>query len=60
MTEIMNKLNVTCSTYGNHDYDLGMDKLVHLLNKLDHPWILANAFDKNTNKPLGAAEKTIE
>jgi len=34
--------------------------LVTLLDKLDHPWLLANAFDKNSGTSLGAATQTTQ
>lgn len=31
-----------------------------MLNKINHPWILSNAFEKNTGKILGASDQTKE
>jgi len=39
---------------GNHDFDFGVEHLVdNCVKKCDFPWLLSNAYDKETGKFLG-------
>lgn len=38
--------------------DFGLEHLISFANKTNFPWLMSNAFDKKSNKPLGEGEVT--
>lgn len=40
--EIMNKLGYDAATFGNHEFDNGVDKLAKMIEKADFPYLNAN------------------
>lgn len=52
------------NTYGNHDFDMGPDVLIEMVEKSNFTWISANVVDKRTNevfgKEVGAASFVIK
>ncbi|KAK9456784.1 Metallo-dependent phosphatase-like protein [Dipodascopsis uninucleata] len=55
MVDLMNKdhIGIDIAVYGNHDFDFGVDQLIHLKNKCDFPWMIANVY--HNNKPIAEA-----
>lgn len=52
MVEPVQKLNIDCACYGNHEFDIEIDKLSILIQKTGFPWFVSNLYDKAKNKPL--------
>ncbi|KDQ13838.1 hypothetical protein BOTBODRAFT_33278 [Botryobasidium botryosum FD-172 SS1] len=40
---VLNHLGIDIACYGNHDFDLGEERLVELSEKCNFPWLLSNA-----------------
>jgi 5'-nucleotidase len=38
----INRSQVDCACLGNHDFDLGLDRLQHLSSRCEFPWLLSN------------------
>ena len=38
MVPVLNKLDVRCSVFGNHDFDFGIDTLMGHVEKTNFPW----------------------
>jgi len=53
MPPCLNALGIHTACYGNHDFDFGLPALENLASACEFPWLISNAFDKRTNKPLG-------
>ncbi|KAJ1661968.1 hypothetical protein IW140_006258 [Coemansia sp. RSA 1813] len=51
MLPILNSLNIDASTFGNHEFDQGIDQLEHLIERNNFPWIVTNLTDKETGGP---------
>ncbi|KAI9502473.1 Metallo-dependent phosphatase-like protein [Coemansia spiralis] len=51
MLPILNKLNVDASTFGNHEFDQGIDQLESLIKRNNFPWVITNLTDKETGGP---------
>ncbi|RNA30440.1 trifunctional nucleotide phosphoesterase -like [Brachionus plicatilis] len=52
MIEILNKFHIDCACLGNHDFDFGLDVLMTHIENSNFPWLISNAFDAYTKKPL--------
>lgn len=47
---ILNEIGVSIATYGNHDFDYGLDVCRDLSKKTNFPWMMANVVDGNGNR----------
>lgn len=56
MVPIMNMLDIHYSLYGNHDFDFGMDVLDDLVKETKCVWLMSNALDATTERPLANGE----
>ena len=48
MTDIFNKIGLTAGTFGNHEFDDGIDRLRELANAASFPYITSNIYLKGT------------
>ncbi|KOS17835.1 Trifunctional nucleotide phosphoesterase protein [Escovopsis weberi] len=46
MPALLNSLNLDVACYGNHDFDFGDARLIHLSERTNFPWTLTNAIRK--------------
>ncbi|KAJ2398741.1 hypothetical protein GGI23_003062, partial [Coemansia sp. RSA 2559] len=51
MLPILNSLNIDASTFGNHEFDQGIDQLETLIGRNNFPWIITNLTDRETGGP---------
>lgn len=51
--EAFNAGGVDVNTFGNHDFDMGPDQLLTLVEKSEFPWVTANIIDKRTGDTFG-------
>ena len=54
MVYALNKLKIDCSCYGNHQFDLEMQKTEELAESCNFPWLLGNIRFKETDFILGS------
>lgn len=52
MVPVLNKLDVRCAVFGNHDFDFGIDILQERVEKTNFPWLISNVIDNETGQPL--------
>ena len=52
MVPVLNKLDVRCAVFGNHDFDFGIDILQERVEKTSFPWLMSNVIDNETGRPL--------
>ena len=52
MVPVLNKLDVRCAVFGNHDFDFGIDILNERVEKTNFPWLMSNVIDNETGRPL--------
>ncbi len=60
LVEIMNYLGYDYATYGNHEFDYGMDKTLALEEKADYTYLSCNFTDLKTGKSVAAPYAVIE
>jgi len=58
MVPVLNKLDVRCSVFGNHDFDFGIDTLMGHVEKTNFPWLMSNVIDNETGRPLADGKVT--
>ncbi|KAJ1643275.1 hypothetical protein LPJ64_004934 [Coemansia asiatica] len=58
MLPVLNTLNIDASTFGNHEFDQGIDRLEDLIKRNNFSWIVTNLTDKKTGGP--AAQNSIK
>lgn len=58
MVPVLNKLDVRCSVFGNHDFDFGIDTLLERVEKTNFPWLMSNVIDNETGRPLADGKVT--
>ncbi|KAJ2760797.1 hypothetical protein H4S06_001546 [Coemansia sp. BCRC 34490] len=51
MLPILNSLSIDASTFGNHEFDQGIDQLEHLIGRNNFPWVVTNLTDRETGGP---------
>ena len=51
MIEVMNAMNFTLATFGNHEFDIGEDDLQKRLNESNFQWMSANVFQVTPDGP---------
>ncbi|KAJ1721626.1 hypothetical protein LPJ53_003878 [Coemansia erecta] len=51
MLPVLNALNIDASTFGNHEFDQGIDRLEGLIKRNNFPWVITNLTDKETGGP---------
>ncbi|KAJ2663870.1 hypothetical protein IWW48_001136 [Coemansia sp. RSA 1200] len=51
MLPILNSLSIDASTFGNHEFDQGIDQLEHLIRRNNFPWVITNLTDRGTGGP---------
>lgn len=62
MVPALNSIGIHTACYGNHDFDWGVDQLVHMAAQSNFPWLISNVIDKKTGRPLaeGAATRLVD
>ncbi|KAJ1726707.1 hypothetical protein LPJ61_005010, partial [Coemansia biformis] len=48
MVPVLNRLSIDASTFGNHEFDQGIDRLEGLIKDNNFPWVITNLTDKTT------------
>ncbi|KAJ2723223.1 hypothetical protein GGI07_002792 [Coemansia sp. Benny D115] len=51
MLPVLNELKIDASTFGNHEFDQGIDRLEDLISRNNFPWIITNLTDRETGGP---------
>lgn len=51
MSLVLNYIGYDAAIIGNHEFNYGMDVLLHAINSSNHPYLCANILDAQTNKP---------
>ncbi|KAJ2506380.1 hypothetical protein GGI11_006691, partial [Coemansia sp. RSA 2049] len=51
MLPILNSLGIDASTFGNHEFDQGIDQLERLVARNNFPWVVTNLTDSETGGP---------
>ena len=59
VSEMLNKMNITASAIGNHEFDWGVDLIPQWAEAMDAPFVSANIYDKATNQPVSWAKPYI-
>ncbi|KAA0200128.1 Trifunctional nucleotide phosphoesterase protein YfkN [Fasciolopsis buskii] len=52
MIDVLNHLNLDCAVIGNHDFDFGIDNLLHCIKRSNFPWLNGNCYDSHTMQLL--------
>lgn len=60
LVDIMNKLEYDFATYGNHEFDYGMDQLKALTAKAEYTYLSCNFMDLKQNKPVLDSYKVVD
>lgn len=74
MLPVLEKCAIDCALFGNHEFgmltwcpgsrlidcfaDFGLDYLAEFSQQTNFPWLMSNAFDRNTERPLGDGKVT--
>ncbi len=56
--DMMNALKYDAGVIGNHEYDLGEEQLIKLVNRAKFPLLASNIFEKKTKKRVSYAQPT--
>ncbi|MBM7573568.1 5'-nucleotidase C-terminal domain-containing protein [Aquibacillus albus] len=51
--DAFNAGGIDANTFGNHDFDMGPDQLLTLVENSEFPWVTANVIDNRTNDTFG-------
>ncbi len=52
MVDCLNKMNLHAAAIGNHEFDMGVETMIQLVNKSTFPWLLSNVLDQSTKQPF--------
>ena len=55
MIAALNAAGLDLATLGNHEFDFGPDVLIQRMKEAKWQWVVSNAIDTNTGKPIGGA-----
>ena len=55
MIAALNAAGLDVATLGNHEFDFGVDILLQRMAEAKWQWVVANAIDRTTGKPVGGA-----
>ncbi|OTF76588.1 hypothetical protein BLA29_005607, partial [Euroglyphus maynei] len=58
MLPVLERCNVHCALFGNHEFDFGLDCLLAFVKRTNFPWLMSNVIDKNIGEPLGGGKIT--
>ncbi|XP_027201811.2 mannosylglucosyl-3-phosphoglycerate phosphatase [Dermatophagoides pteronyssinus] len=56
MLPVLERCNVDCALFGNHEFDFGLECLLSFVKRTNFPWLMSNVIDKNTGQPLGGGK----
>jgi len=59
MVDILNYLNLTAASLGNHEFDFGVDTLAKRVKQSKFPWLNINLMDENGKLLPGTTERLI-
>ncbi|KAJ2081454.1 hypothetical protein H4R24_002335 [Coemansia sp. RSA 988] len=51
MLQVLNRLSIDASVLGNHEFDMGVERLESLMSRNNFPWLLTNLTDSTTGNP---------
>lgn len=60
LVDIMNQVGYDFATYGNHEFDYGMNQLKALTSKAKYTYLSCNFMDLKDNKPVLDSYKVVE
>ncbi|CAI8034918.1 Probable 5'-nucleotidase, partial [Geodia barretti] len=58
MVPVLNSLGVHLATYGNHEFDFGVEHLVEIANQTEFPWLMGNVRDRQTGRLLAEGQES--
>ncbi|KAJ1956269.1 hypothetical protein EC988_001439 [Linderina pennispora] len=58
MLPVLNKLKIDAATFGNHEFDQGIEVLEGLVQRNNFPWVISNLTDKDTGGPAATGSVT--
>ncbi len=56
MVAALNAAGLDIATLGNHEFDFGDDLLIQRMHEAKWTWVISNAIDTRTNRPIGGAK----
>ena len=59
MVKMLNLMNIRAACMGNHDFDYGVDVLQEAVVESNFPWMLSNAWDRETGERFAGAHETV-
>jgi 2',3'-cyclic-nucleotide 2'-phosphodiesterase (5'-nucleotidase family) len=59
MIAALNAVGLDIATLGNHEFDFGADVLLTRMAEARWQWVIANAIDRTTGRPVGGASPYI-
>ena len=59
MIEALNAAGLDYATFGNHEFDFGVDLLVTRMHQSTFEWLAANLIDRQTNTTVGNAKPYV-
>ena len=59
MIESLNAAGLDYATFGNHEFDFGVDMLVTRMHQSTFEWLAANLIDRQTNTTVGNAKPYV-
>ena len=59
MIAALNAAGLDVATLGNHEFDFGAEILLKRMAEAKWQWVVANAVDRRTGKPVGGAEPYV-
>jgi len=59
MIQCLNLMNIRAACMGNHDFDFGVENLEEAVAESNFPWLLSNAWDRETGERLAGGLETV-
>ncbi|HUR34440.1 MAG TPA: bifunctional UDP-sugar hydrolase/5'-nucleotidase [Vicinamibacterales bacterium] len=59
MLESLNAIGLDYATFGNHEFDFGVDVLIARMRQSTFEWLAANIVDRQTNELVGGAKPYV-
>lgn len=59
MVKMLNLMNIRAACMGNHDFDYGVEVLQEAVMESNFPWMLSNAWDRETGERFAGAHETV-
>ena len=59
MVKILNLMHIKAACMGNHDFDFGVEVLEGAVANSNFPWLLSNAWDRESGERLAGGRETV-